>query len=581
MKRVLLFLLTIALHLNGMDVPRAPLAPEIPIELQLKYAQERDRFRSYDLNNPENKFLALLYTQLGKDNTDKYLRNLNVFLNLLLAQHFLLQKAAEINYLTQEKERLKDKERDLLLKMGAQSDPSNPNMSTFTVPDTNALNEVLTYKDLVIKSKGVLTPDELQVVFNWEFDERFDPWIKVLSQNRLLLNLMTPLLNQRNDELYNFDAQLNAILFHLKSNLEKLPQLIQKNTPAIPALYNAYQIVKKRFKRFEQKEEKSKTILDSLADDYLNAISATGYLYQYTHEWYEQLYKIVRAELKTTISSLIKAEPTKIKEFTKYMSNEFTKVLPDKVLPITLPPFKNPQETVILPSLEKERAAAKKVWDEQQRIKEEERRRNNKIKQSADGSSYILEYQDTPSSITIHNSKNNTQEIIFKHGRPYEIVKSGKKVFPINYTDWVKQWFSDPQQAIATQGYTDRTSKKFTLEQDRWKPTILHAFSSLVDDYLKEWGKVTTIKNRRNPGQEDILITIPGKIIYPAGSKPQEEAGAFAYIIDSVNGQWYHRMFTTGSLSELSKSLFEKGYFAPEMTGYYDVFFPALPSRKK
>lgn len=581
MNRILIILLTIAVHLNGMDAPQSAPSPEIPVELQIKYSQERDRFRSYNLDNPEAKFLPLLRTQLKKDeDLNIYLRNLNLFLNLLIAQHFLLQKAAEINYLTQEKVRLKDKEKDLLQKMGAQADPSNPTMSTFIVPNADTLNEVTAHTQLVTKSKGVLTPDELQIVFNWEFDERFDPWMKLLSQNRLLLNLITPLLNQRNQELNNFDAQLDRILFQLRSNFEKLPKLLQRNTDSIPTIYRAYQVVKRRFELYQQKEVKSKATLDSLADDYFDAISAAGYLYQYTHAWYEQLYKIVRAELKATIDPLMKAEPAKIKEFTKYMGNEFPNVLPDKVFPIALPPFKDPRETVILPSIEKERAAAKKIWDAQQKVKEEERRRNNKIKQSADGS-YVLEFEDGPSSVTIHNPKNNTLEILFKHEHPNEIDKYANRVFPVNYTDWVKQWFSDPQQAIATQGYTDRSSKKFTLEQDRWKPVVLHAFSPLVDDYLKQWGRVTTIKNRRNPGQEDILITIPGKIIYPAGSKPQEEAGVFAYIIDSVNGQWYHRMFTTGSLSELSKNLFEKGYFAPEMTGYYDVFFPALPGRKK
>ncbi len=570
------------LNITAMNAPSGAPVQEIPAELQLKYGQERDRFRSYDLNNPETKFLPRLRTELKKDEAiHKYLRNLNIFLNLLIGQHFLLQKAAEINYLTQEKFRLKDQEKDLLEKMGAQVDPSNPDMSIFTIPNIDTLNEVTAHRELATKQKGVLTPKELQIVFNWEFDEHFDPWLKLLSQNRLILNLITPILNQRNQELNSFDAQLNQILFQLSSNLEKLPQLIQKNTPSIPILYQAYQLVKKRFELYQQKEVKSKITLDSLADDYFEAISTAGYLYQYTHVWYEQLYKIVRAELKATIDTLMKADPTKIKEFTKYMGNEFTNVLPDKVFPIVLPSFKHPRETITLPSVDKERAAAKKVWDEQKKRREEERKRSTKIKQTADGSSYVLEYQDTPASITIHNEKNNTQEVIFKHERPYEFARLVDKALPINYTDWVKKWFSDPEKARSEQGYTSPSSLKYRAGEPVWKPIVLHAFSSLVDDYLKEWGRISTIKNRRNPAQEDILITIPGKIIYPPGSNPQEEAGVFAYIIDSKTGDWYHRMFTTGSLSQLTKNLFEKGYFAPEMTGYYDVFFPALTGRKK
>lgn len=582
MKKIFFLVLIFSIiPLSAMDAPPGASVQEVPVELQLKYSQERDRFRSYNLNNPEAKFLPLLRTQLIKDDLNKYLRNLNVFLNLLIAQHFLLHKAAEIHYLTQEKIRLKDQEKDLLQKMGAEVDPSDPTVSTFTIPNIDILNEITTHRDLIRKAKGILTPDELQVVFNWEFDERFDPWMKLLSQNRLILNLITPVLNLRAQELNNFDEQLNQILFQLKSNFEKLPKLIQKNTQSIPTMYEAYQLVKKRFELYQQKEVKSKITLDSLADDYFNAISAAGHLYQYTHQWYEQLYKIVRAELKATIDPLMKAEPTKIKEFTKYMGNEFTNVLPDKVFPIMLPPFKDPRETVLLPSLDKERAQARKVWDEQQRIKEEERRKNNKIKQTSDGSSYVLEYQDTPTSITIHNDKNNTQEVIFKHESPFEIDKSGKKVFPIKYTDWVKQWFTNSEKAREEQGYTSPKSPKYRAGEPEWKPKVLHAFSPLVDDYIKQWGRITTTKNRRNPSQEDILITIPGKMIYPPGSQPQEEAGIFAYIIDSNNGEWYHRMFTPGSLSELTKNLFEKGYFAPAMTGYYDVYFPPLPGRKK
>ena len=127
---------------------------------------------------------------------------------------------------------------------------------------------------------------------------------------------------------------------------------------------------------------------------------------------------------------------------------------------------------------------------------------------------------------------------------------------------------------------THKTKINLPQSISRWKPIALHAFSPLIDEYINQWGHITTIKNRRNPAQEDILITIPGKIIYPPGAQPQEEAGIFAYIIDSKNGQWYHRMFTAGTLSELTKNLFEKGYFAPEMTGYYDVFFPPLSAMK-
>lgn len=606
MKNNILYALFLTvLNITAMDVSTKAPTQEIPAELQLKYGQERDRFRSYKLDKPEEKFLPLLQTELKKDDLDlfSYLEQLHVFANLLLAQHFLLTNAANVSYLTNFISDVKKEETQIFKQIGA-SDSKEKNTYTFIAPNSTVLNEIVTHESLVMKSKQILTPAELKTVFFWSFDDTLGPIMHLLARQRMLLNLVIPAKNQRNNFVDIIRDQLNPIreflnkhtqtaeiirespnvsskkILHplLQKSQAKLNDFIDKNTWSIRFFFKAFNTAQKRFNAYQNKALESTK--DSIWDDLVSDYAKTGYLYEYTHQWYEQLYKIIRAEIARTIGQLLTKEPTKNKEIIAYAKNFFLNLVPSNILPLQLPSFNNPANTIVLPNLDYEKAEAKKAWDEQQKIKEEERKRNNKIKQSVDGS-YVLEFEDNPSSITIHNPKNNTQEIIFKHEHPHEIEKSGKKVFPIIYTDWVKQWFSDPQQAIATQGYTDRTSLKFTNEQDRWKPIVLHAFSSLVDDYLKEWGRISTIKNRRNPVQEDILITIPGKIIYPPGSNPQEEAGVFAYIIDSKNGQWYHRMFTTGSLSELTKNLFQKGYFAPEMTGYYDVFFPALPGRKK
>lgn len=588
-----------------MDAPPGASAQEIPAELQLKYGQERDRFRSYKLDEPEAKFLPLLREQLKKNDIDlfSYLEQLHVFANLLLAQHFLLTNAANVSYLTNFISDMKKEEAQIIKQIGA-SDGKEKNIYTFNAPNSTVLNEIITHESLVTKSKQILTPAELKTVFFWSFDDTLGPIMHLLARQRMLLNLVIPAKNQRNNFVDIIRDQLSPIREFLNKHTEapetirespnvsakkilhplmqksraKLNDFIDKNTWSIRFFFKTYNTAQKRFNAYQNKALESTK--DSIWDDLVSDFAKTGYLYEYTHQWYEQMYKIIRAEIARTIGQLLTKEPTKIKEITAFASNFFLSLVPSNILPPQLPPFNNPAKTIILPNLDNEKAEAKKAWDEQQKIKEEERIRNNKIKQSVDGS-YVLEFEDNPSSTTIHNPKNNTQEIIFKHEHPHEIEKSGKKVFPIIYTDWVKQWFLDPQQAIATQGYTDRSNKKFTLEQDRWKPITMHAFSPLVDDYIKQWGRITTTKNRRNPSQEDILITIPGKMIYPPGSQPAEEAGIFAYIIDSKTGDWYHRMFTPGSLSELTKNLFEKGYFAPEMTGYYDVFFPALAPRKK
>jgi hypothetical protein len=65
-------------------------------------------------------------------------------------------------------------------------------------------------------------------------------------------------------------------------------------------------------------------------------------------------------------------------------------------------------------------------------------------------------------------------------------------------------------------------------------------------------------------------------MIYPDGSS---ETGVYSYIIDSENGLWYHRMFEPQTGQKMIADLFEKGYFSPKMTGYYDVFFPPLEKR--
>ncbi len=69
------------------------------------------------------------------------------------------------------------------------------------------------------------------------------------------------------------------------------------------------------------------------------------------------------------------------------------------------------------------------------------------------------------------------------------------------------------------------------------------------------------------------MITIPGKMEYPDGT---EETGVFTYIIDSENGQWYHRMFTPSSHKKMAEDFMQKGFFSPEIKGYYDVYFPPL-----
>ena len=68
---------------------------------------------------------------------------------------------------------------------------------------------------------------------------------------------------------------------------------------------------------------------------------------------------------------------------------------------------------------------------------------------------------------------------------------------------------------------------------------------------------------------------------YPKNYPEREATGLFTYLIDTDNRQWYHRMFEPKTGKQLLKELLEQGFYKPQMTGIYDVYFPALPSKKK
>ena len=89
-------------------------------------------------------------------------------------------------------------------------------------------------------------------------------------------------------------------------------------------------------------------------------------------------------------------------------------------------------------------------------------------------------------------------------------------------------------------------------------PVVLHAFPQLVDEYIYKYGSVSQTPSRMVKGKNDIMVTIPGKMEYPTG---KEETGVFTYIIDSANGQWFHRMFTPSSHKKMAADFMEKRIF--------------------
>ena len=581
MTQIILFLMSscACASLSAMEKTPVPTPhAEIPLDIKTKYDEEKKRFEKYDLEHPEAKFLPQLRYDLKKEsNIWGYLEELKFFANLLLAQHFMLQKAAEADYINTYFEHLKEEEIASLRNLGVEE--FHAKSSAVYPPNQGVLNELVTHSSILLNATREFTPLELNTILRWNIDEHLDPWMKSMSLNRQIVHQAVIAKQLYPKEYGKFDEILQDITEKLENKTTKLAPIVQVNTKSIPELYNANEAARKRYEQYLTRGKQLQSTRDSITRDYNNAIRFRGRLYQHTQSWYQTLYKVIRAELANTIGQLIASNPSEIKKITAYASNMFENLLPSKSLPKELPTFKKLSETVALPSLDLEKKRVKAEFEAEQKAKLLlEQKKPKKIKEADDGS-YILNTEDTDLNIIIHNPINNTTEVIFKTDKPFQ--EAASELPPINYTDWVKSWFTNPQKALETQGYTDpKNINKYTAEHLRWKPIALHRFSPLVDEYIKQWGTVTFTPSRRTKGKEDILVTIPGKIIYPAGSKPEEETGVFAFIIDSRTGHWYHRMFTAGTVASLIKDLFAKGYFSPEMTGYYDVFFPPLPSKK-
>lgn len=244
--------------------------------------------------------------------------------------------------------------------------------------------------------------------------------------------------------------------------------------------------------------------------------------------------------------------------------------------------YKKASEAGVLPSAKEAEEDIEEQEEEIQQLK---------IKQAADGS-YIEEGGNNDLNITIHNPKNKTTEILYKSDR--EKLKKQqeirgeflKKYYPPRYTQWVSMWATDPQEALEKQGYKSVSAgnKKLTDPKDYPKVIAYHDFSILVDEFIPEWGIINRTPSRRDKAKKHFLITIPGKMIlesYPVNSKEREETGIYSYLIDTDNGEWYHRMFEPKSGKQLLQELLEQEYYSPQMTGIYDVYFPPLPSKSK
>ncbi len=562
-----------------------------PDMLDAVYLAEKRKFEEYRFDNAK-KFSAKLRTKLKKDeDVTAYLRKLQGFAGILLFQHRVMQCLLELfyieDYIDYIKEAMRCKELHLELIEGETREDHTLFSHVKTPQATNAILRHKKYFDT--EHKKILSKDELKDVIV--------PWL--LSDNEELQKLALHFKLDHELEIADQMAtKAGGLIFNfvfLEETMVRLAlqqgyPLVEENTQFLEKYIN---LILKMTKHVD-KEEKGLRPLSA----FVNQQQANVKKYNALQPSYLKLYELIRQEMNDVLMEQITLHPND-RAFTEKIM-QYTRVSPESKdlkgpLPKKLDMLVDPAKKVTLFSLdleinelrpEVERTLLKKILKARRKkakktqassitenqsceiLMEEKESPVKKIAEAEDGS-YVLEGDDAEESITAFNPNNQTTEVIFKTDKPFSIKEDLKP----NYTDWVFLWFKEPQRAISDQGYTKVGTKKFTEPSLYWRPIALHSFSQVFDQYIMQWGTKTTIPSRWEKGKLDTLITMPGMITFADGSY---EMGVYAYIVNSSTGQWYHRMFEPQGTQKLITDLLEKGYFAPEMKGYYDVAFPPL-----
>lgn len=175
------------------------------------------------------------------------------------------------------------------------------------------------------------------------------------------------------------------------------------------------------------------------------------------------------------------------------------------------------------------------------------------VKKARDG--FVLAQDDTPRHVTIHDTRNNATLIILKKENPGRLTIS----LPLNYAHNVRQWFSNPLDAKHDQGYLIPGSKKYRLTtRDGYDPVLLHAFSSLVDEYIPQLATQGTKPSRKYYKQDDTAFYMPGYII---DKHKRKFVGTFTYFLDARTGMCYHRFFKTDQHKPYLKKIKSKTWY--------------------
>ena len=568
----------------SMQKPETAPGSAIPDWVKTKYDEERSKFARYDLDHPE-KFITLLRTQLQKkEDPLGYLKKLRMFASRLLLQHLFAQKNAYLSHYTSHKQYLVEAVNKSFAQMGAKKVDERQ----YQLMDVNdeELAEVLAHSRL-LQEELLYSPEDRNVIYGWIIDPSKGEKLRLLGMNRKYTH-EGMVAKKEIKEIERDSDEFAKPLMITKFYAIKVPKIIEENTAYLNRLFTNIETFFSKAIKYKKLTHGTKEYEpQSIRKDYDIENAKVADLYTHTHHWYEKLYKIVYQELLNTYKELVQTSPRNT-SLVENLQSLPAQSVEDKKIPLFLPKeldaYVDPKTVVKFFNLDDELENARNEFSLKnqpapQSIAQSPPSKNipstsepRKIMQSSQDGSYILDGQETSTTITIHNPKNKTLEIIFKTDKP-----SVPQDLPeINYTDWVKMWHQNPAEALEKQGYATFGSQKYEYPENRWKAIARHAFSPLVDNYISKWGTYSTVDSRRVLGKKDILITIPGMLKYPNGTS---ETGVFTYLIDSTNKQWYHRMFTPQSNRQLIQDLASKGYFSPQMTGYYEVFFPPLPGK--
>lgn len=193
----------------------------------------------------------------------------------------------------------------------------------------------------------------------------------------------------------------------------------------------------------------------------------------------------------------------------------------------------------------------------------------NQIVYAEDGSWLA---QETEDYLEFEDPKNNLITRILKTANSEKNVTwSENQLNTIEQTNWVKQWYNNPQQAIEDQGYTDPENQKFTHPENYRKVIAYHTPALILKSYIKQLAQQEVTENRRVEGQKDTLFTMPGIEFYKDKKVTGKnwEAGIFAWIIDSADDKTnYHVEFRPTEVSKMVYDWVSKGYL--------EIAFPSL-----